>query len=220
MVVSPPRTAIVPAKKLNAKTLPAVLALSLLAACANQQPTQTGFLGAAPLAPIEGGLAYVAPADRAQGYHAFLIDEVVFRPRAGAVQNAGEGDAEAIVDAYRTALEAAFGERFAPATEAGPGVLRVRAAITGYARTNVPLNIVSTLLIAPVSNGGASSEAEVTDSLTGEPLAALSTATNGHLFNSGLLAYYSGRDMARQALARHARDLAGRVPGPVQVATR
>ncbi len=181
----------------------ALALLALLAACADQQPTRTGFLDAA---------APVAAAAPAAGHHAFLIEEVVFRPAPGAVQNPGEDDAAALVAAYRAALDAAFAPRFARAAAAGPGVLRVRAAITGYARADVVLNVLATPLLGPVSNGGAATEAEVLDGATGHRVAVLAAARNEHLFTTGPFAYYRGLAMAEQALARLAQDLADRVP--------
>ena len=191
----------------------AALALAaLLAACANQQQTDTGFLDAAPVSSqaITGD------------YRAFLIDEVVFRPADGAVQNRGDDDAAQLLRAYRAALDAAFATRFARAEVPGPGVLRVRAAVTGYARADVVLNVIATPLVGPVSNGGAATEAEVLDAVTGERIAALAGARNEHLFTVGPFAYYRGLAMAEQALARMAQDLAARVPAPstLQVARR
>jgi hypothetical protein len=196
-----------------ARPAAAIALAALLAACASQQPTRTGFLGAAEPA--------AAPAP-ARDYRAFLIEEVVFRPAAGAVQNPGEADIAPLLEAYRSALDTAFAARFARAEAPGPGVLRVRAAVTGYARANVALNVIATPLVGPVSNGGASTEAEVLDSVTGRRVAALAEARNEHLFTAGPFAYYRGLAMAEGALARMAQDLAARVPAPAtrQVAGR
>lgn len=199
---------------------PAMLgALLLFGACSAQETTRTGFLapGAAPLvadATDPGTLAYAAPPSRLAGYRAVLIEDVAFRPGPGAPASA---DPEVVADlrqSYRAALAEAFAERgYRVGATPMPGTLRVRAAITGYERANVPLNIATTLLVfLPVTAGGAASEAEVTDAGSGERLVALATHSNATPFLGSPLNYFAEHGHARAALARHARALAERVP--------
>lgn len=216
-----PRSRTPRAKPPSARAALLAALLPALAACAAQTTTRTGFLAhndAAPLAadPADADrlVARAAP-ERLAGYSGYLIDDIAFRPGPHAP---GVADAEVLADlraAYRDALDTAFARHFGRAAAPGPGVLRVRAAITGYERANVAANVVtSALLIVPVTAGGAASEAEVVDSVTGERLAALATHTNGTPLLGGPVGYFTRHGHARRALARQADELAALVSPP------
>jgi hypothetical protein len=192
-----------------------LLAALTLAACSAQETTRTGFLGPADLLAEGDSLAFSAAPGQLAGYRSALIEIVDFRPgpAAAAVEPAV---IEGLRTAYREALEAAFAERgYAPAMPAEatqPGTLRVRAAVTGFERANVPLNVLTSLVIAPVTAGGAASEAEVLDGPTGSRLVALATHSNATPFLGGPHNYYVEHGHARAALVRHAGALAARLP--------
>jgi hypothetical protein len=198
----------------------ALLAATALSACAGQQTTRTGFLAdAVPTAALVADaadpatLGFAAPAARLAGYAAVIVEPVAFRPGPAAPAEPDPAVVRGLSDIYAGALAASFRERGYAAVEAPSGrTLRVRAAITGYERANVALNVLTTLVIAPVTAGGASSEAEVLDAETGERLAALATHSNGTPFLGGPHNYYLEHGHARAALQRHAAALAGRLP--------
>jgi hypothetical protein len=198
----------------------ALLALSLLVpACAAQQTTATGFLDAArpmtPSAEDPATLSFAAPAAKLRGYRAVMLEEIAFRPGPAAPAAPDPATLAALQAAYREALAEAFvarGYRVVAAPVAEGGTLRLRAAITGYERANVLLNIATTLVIAPVTAGGAASEAELLDAATGERLVAQATHSNGSPLLGGPHNYYREHGHARAALARHARELAARMP--------
>ncbi|NKC31944.1 DUF3313 family protein [Falsiroseomonas selenitidurans] len=191
-------------------------ALLLLAACAGQQTTATGFLAAPPPAAEDGSRAFTAVPDRLRGYRSVWVEEVAFSPGAGAPEAPDAAELAALRASYRAALREAFAARNYLLLDAAPAnpaeSLRVRAAITGYERANVRLNLATTLLIGPVTGGGAASEAEVVDATTGERLAALSTHGNATPWLGGPLNYYRAHGHARAALARHAAALAAQLP--------
>jgi len=198
----------------------AATTLLLTAACASQQTTQTGFLTevapainpSQPTSEETTRLALAANPDQLAGYHSVLIEDVAFRAGPQAPKQLDPAVLDDLKTTYRAALDEAFGTRFKRAIGAGPGVLRVRAAITGYERANVALNVASSLLIGPVTAGGAASEAEVLDSVTGQRIAALATHSNGTPLMGGPVGYFTQHGHARRALTRHASELAALLP--------
>jgi len=201
------------------KRLPLLALLLLVPACAAQQTTATGFI--APTTPLVAAaedpatLAYAAPAERLAGYRAVIIEEIAFRPGPAAPAIQDPAVLEALRLSYRAALSEAFARRgyqLVAAPLAEGRTMRLRAAITGYERANVALNVATSLLAAPVTAGGAASESELVDALTGERLVAQATHSNGTPFLGGPQNYYREHGHARAALARHARELAARLP--------
>ncbi|MEY4941265.1 MAG: hypothetical protein RIQ93_3000, partial [Verrucomicrobiota bacterium] len=61
---------------------------------------------------------------------------------------------------------------------AEPGTLRIRAAITGIDISDPVLNVLTSLVLCPVDNGGVSMEFEVCDAANREQLVALAGFTN------------------------------------------
>lgn len=66
------------------------------------------------------------------------------------------------------------------ARPAGGGTLRVRAAIGDIETPNRALNIATTLLLGPVTRGGASLEVELVDESSGEVVVAAMCMERGH----------------------------------------
>ena len=201
------------------RRLPLLALVLLIPACAAQQTTATGFLSpGAPLAAAAedpASLTYAAPAPQLRGFRAVIIEDIAYRPGPAAPAQA---DAAVLADlrgAYRQSLAEAFaarGYRLVSAPLPEGKTLRLRAAITGYERANVALNIATTLIAAPVTAGGAASESEILDAASGERLVAQATHSNGSPFLGGPHNYYREHGHARAALDRHARELAARLP--------
>lgn len=191
-----------------------VALVATTAACAGQHTTRTGFIGTAeaPAADPTRDVVYVADASRWSGYTAVIVERPTFVPGPAVPDAPHPDDVAALTATYGRALEEAFGARFPLADAPGPGVLRVRAAVTGYTLADVVTNVIATPLVGPVRNGGAATEAEIVDSVTGERLAALATHTNGFLFREGPVPFFVRRGHAERALADHARRLADGVP--------
>jgi hypothetical protein len=197
----------------------AVLSLLMLTGCDSQQPARTGFLADAPLAAMAGdpdALAFTAPAERLRGYRAVWVEPVAFRPGPAAPAEPQAAVLDDLRATYREELSAAFAARNYRVLDSAPAdpaqVLHVRAAITGFERANVGLNALTTLVVGPVTAGGAASESEVRDAATGQRLAALATHSNATPFLGGPHNYYRAHGHARAALARHAQDLAAQLP--------
>jgi hypothetical protein len=190
---------------------------SALAGCANTRATQTGFLGAYDgiARPAQGSAAprYTKAGAWSDGYTGFIIDPVVYQPTIGVKPLRPEA-VTLLTSDYREKLTKAFAERLEPATDAGPGIVRVRAAITEAGRSNAVLNGVTlAVALVPVTAGGASTEAEVVDSVTGERLVALTGFNNGgRSFLGGPLGYLSRYGHARRAIAVQSRQLRDLIP--------
>ncbi len=201
----------------------ALTAPLLLAGCANQAVTQSGFLGdydgLAPATPGAKALTYSRGIGQAgaSGRRSVLIDAVELRlpaEQADAISPALQLQAKAD---YRVALQSAFSAHYdvVESTSDLTDLLRVRAAITGLKPSNPTLNTLTFLLVGPVSNGGVSTEAEVLDAATGERVAAQATFTNGHLFNGGMGGFFDPLGHVRKAFDSHAQKLLDlTLPGP------
>jgi Protein of unknown function (DUF3313) len=192
-----------------------VLLGSLTAACATQQTTNTGYLGGAALTPVAGkggrALAYAAEPVRLGAYTSVIIETPAYQPGPHAPKAPSQADVMALTTAYKRSLSGHFSQWYAITSQPGPGVLRVRAALTGYDLADVAANVVLTPLIGPMANGGAASEAEVVDSVSGERVAALATHTNGSMWKNGPFSFFKSRAHAERALDGHAKQLASTV---------
>lgn len=194
--------------------LTTVAAPLLLAACANQAVTQSGFLTdydkLAASQKDAKALTYAraVPTHSSAASRVVVIEPVQMRlPAAQAAKLTAELLLQAQAD-YRASLERAFSRNYQVVGQVPPeGALQVRAAITGLKPSNPTLNAATFLLLGPVSNGGVSTEAEVVDSATGERVAAQVTYTNGHLFNGGLGGYFDKLGHVRKAFDGHAEKL-------------
>jgi len=190
-----------------------VLAPLVLAACANQSVTRSGFLDrydtltAAP--DGDKTLTFAARSPAARSHRRVVIEEVAVRLPAEQAASIAPALLEQARTDYRTALTAAFARNYTVIDAAvADDHLRVRAAITGIKPSNPTLNTATFLLVGPVSNGGVSTESEVIDARTGERLAAQATFTNAHLFNGGGLGGYFDRlGHIRTAFQTHAEKL-------------
>ncbi|MDD5271708.1 MAG: DUF3313 family protein, partial [Methylovulum sp.] len=201
MIRTPPSLPVSPLK--TALILLGVLAL---AACASQETTHTGFLSHyEQLQPIkDNSRDRVFKGQQMSKYVAFMVDDPVYIPGAKSDKDVSDIDLAEIKAAFRVAAIEAFSERFHYTTEPGAYVLRVKLAITGINRPVYLFKIKNLFVMAPVSNGGASSESEVVDSVTGQRLAALATYTNANPIQGGVLGYFTRYGHAKSVLAGQA----------------
>jgi hypothetical protein len=170
-----------------------------------EAPPHSGFLkDYSELQPREGYAAqevYINPSAAWSNYNAVLIDSVtlwISDPN----QQPSPQDAQMLTDVYYKALADKLGAKFTLATRPGPGVIRVRAALTQAKGANVPLNAITTVvpqlralttiggLAADTAKlvGAASTEAEFVDSVTNDRLAAAADALAG---TKGILRAFS-----------------------------
>jgi hypothetical protein len=197
------------------KTLGAALlvALAFMAGCGIIRPLRqrrgeaehAGFLkDYSQLQPQEGYQAkevYVNPQAAWSSYNAIFIDSVVLWVNDPSKAPSKE-DQQMLTDMLYKALADKLGEKFALADRPGPGVIRLRAALTEAKGARVALNAITTVIpqLRVVSTlggvaadtatlvGAASLEAEMVDSITNERLAAAVDAVAG---TKGLLRAFS-----------------------------
>lgn len=77
-----------------------------------------------------------------------------------------------LTDSFKTALAKQLGDDYQLTHEAGPGVLRIQAALTDVKTSNAALNLTTTLIaFVPLDMGGASIEVRFLEAETGRLLA-------------------------------------------------
>jgi hypothetical protein len=129
---------------------------------------------------LDDSLSYTNPTTDLKQYTKFIIEPIVvqFAPNADGIA-VDPADLKMLADYWRDEAVKALSRKYTVVTEPGPGVLRVRAAITGI-KKNVPLASVGSITKAPdIGLGGASMEAEALDSQNGERVAAVVDTRSG-----------------------------------------
>ncbi|MFT5050377.1 MAG: hypothetical protein ACI8QZ_001778 [Chlamydiales bacterium] len=169
-----------------------IAVLSLFTGCANVPLTETGFLkDYSELAPAPEAEVWGIPdtvhlfrsgALDAGGYDAVLVEPAVWVPSPADDFEPSEAKMAWLLEEFSDCLKKGLGEDFEVVDEARPGALRVRPALTAINPQNVPLNLITVLLVLPVDMGGISGEIEVLDALTGERVLAISARREGNPF--------------------------------------
>jgi hypothetical protein len=177
------------------------LALALcIAACATTRRTRGvaphGFLG--NYADLEQGtkgeaqLVYFDEGADWAGYNAIVLDSVTVWHHSDAAK-LPEKDQQRLTDLFFRALHEQLSRDYAIVERAGPGVMRLRAAITEVKSARVVGNTLTTVLpparllstiLGRATNvqawvGTATVEVEITDTLTGQRLAAIVDERSG-----------------------------------------
>ncbi len=136
--------------------------------------THQGFLGNySRLEPTpDGALRFINPALPLADYSGFIIDPVVVRmarDAEGAQLDASQ--LRQLATYMRSAIIEAIEDRYAVVTRPGPGVARVRVALTDVKQSIRSSSALRTLL--EEGRGGAAMEAELVDSRSGRQIVAL-----------------------------------------------
>lgn len=129
---------------------------------------------------LDNSLAYTNPSKDLKQYNKFILEPVVihFAPDADGTA-IDPADLKMLADYWRDEAVRALSRHYVVVMEPGPGVLRIRAAITGI-KKNVPLASVRSVRRAPdIGLGGASMEAEGLDAQTGERVTAVVDSRSG-----------------------------------------
>lgn len=185
----------------------AVISAHMLAGCAATPATRSGFLGDySKLVAADARDRILVQRPEVSvllRYEGFMVEAPVVQD-----PSLDEAEARRLAAVFTEALTVELGLRLRPAIARGAGVLVVRSAITGARRSNVALNVATSLIGAPLSAGGVSAEAEVVDSRTGQRIAALSWSRRGDAFRDIGQAYAS-LGQARKGLREFAKRLVG-----------
>lgn len=192
---------------MNPISLAAVTVFCFVAGCTSGPAPKTGFLGDyTRMLPVGSSDSLLEqrpdPEFDVRKYHAIMIDSTIVR-----VDSLDDNEKKQLSDVFRQALIERLNGALPVVTEPGPGVLRVRTAIVDARKANVGVNVLTSLLLMPVTRGGMAAEAEVVDSGNGARIAALAWSRSGaKLAEVGLS--YTGLGHARSGLRGFAKRLA------------
>jgi len=143
--------------------------------CAAHKAKTTGFLSDYSKLEAQSDVSsrYLAPGNRLGNYSKFIIDPVVIHLHTGSKAKIKEEDLADIKNYMHEALVKAIEDRYEIVHRAGPGTARVRVAITDLKKSKMIQNIWPGSKLLGTGLGGASLEAELIDSGSGEQIAAL-----------------------------------------------
>lgn len=186
---------------------------AMLGGCASGPATRSGFLSDYTELKPENGkdsiLAKHPPISfQAEAYHAVFIE----KPRVD-VARISQAEADQLREVFTIALTEQFASSRRLVQRPGIGVLYVRAAITEARKSNVALNIATTLLGAPVSAGSVSCEAEILDGGSRIRIVALSWTRRGQML-AELPASFASLGQARRGLRAFAKRLVSLIEPP------
>jgi hypothetical protein len=199
-----------------------LLPLMLLAGgCASNQPTHSGFLSAYPSEKprTEWFATYTATratVGRMRQIDSFYLEEVAWRSPVPKEVAADPKQQRVLLDTLRDQLHQKLSPVRGFVGAPGPRTARVRAAITDDDKSVVWLNVLTTVLAIPISNGGATIEAEVL-APDGTQIAAVDWGEVGGPLD--FLGYYFSQDHAKVAIHHAAEQLARQLSPPAVVKT-
>ena len=169
-------------KKTSLLMLLAIGIMVVQCGCGAQRAQRTGFLSDYSKLKPYSDVSYRNIPSQAtiRRYSKFIVDPVVIHFHTGskAIEERTKGkiteqDITDLKNYMHDAIVNAISDRYGIAYRPGPGVARVRIAITDLKKSNVLMNIHPGSKLLGSGLGGASLEAEWLDSQTGEQIAAL-----------------------------------------------
>ena len=157
---------------------------TLLGGCESSMPARTGFLGDYSKLEQHSGTSYryLSPDNRLGDYHSFIIDPVSTYTHHGDLSKMELSEVGELTAYLQDALASAISDKYPVVRTPGPGVARLRAAITDVKRSTWWLNIHPGTKLMGAGTGSAALEAELIDSATGEQVAALVESQKGNQF--------------------------------------
>ena len=168
----------------------AVTACGLLAGCQSQEAAFSGFLDdysmLKPSPIVEDALYYQDPNMSLADYDKFIIDPIIvhFAPNAKGTA-VDPAKLKKLTDFAHDEMVKALSQHYKAVDTPGPGVLRIRGALTDIKKTIPALNIHPATKLSGVGLGGASMEAEALDSQTGARVIAIVDTREGSRLGIG-----------------------------------
>jgi hypothetical protein len=165
-------------------------AMVVLAGCTTPPPKESGFLGndysKMHQTEAPGGgtrLSYVSPKFTPANYNAVLLEPVTYYPQPKPTENVSMETLDQIRGYVDNSLRQKMGQDVHVVDKPGPGVARIRVAVTAVGSADQPLAVYQYIPIALVITGAKAAieggrpqdatiaiESSVTDSVTGELL--------------------------------------------------
>jgi hypothetical protein len=177
---------------------------------------RTGFLSDySRLRPASGGSYRYINSQSLGKYSSFIVDTVDVHfhsaSKARELKRKGEMTRQDIDDLtnymHASILKAINEAGYNTVYERGPGVARIRVAITDIEKTNVLLSAIPTARIASGAGvGGASMEAEIVDSMTGEQIGAVVRGQSGSRVPLSGLSDWGGAEHAMNEWAKQLKN--------------
>lgn len=178
-----------------ARSVPRIIVLAaLLGGCATTEEVteveKSGFLGdysmLQPGGAGQAALRYISPDAQFSAYDKVVIEPITIWVNQASLKNVPEEERKMLVDYLHTALSSELGKDYKLVRTHGPGVMRLRVAITEASSTSPVMSTVSNvvpqmLLISNVKKlatgtyafvGSAAAEGELVDGASGARLAA------------------------------------------------
>ena len=135
---------------------------------------------------VKGAMDYRNPRRSLAKYNKFILEpyRVYFAANADGI-GIDPAELKNLVDYFRNESVKALSKRYRVVNRPGPGVARIRVAITSITKTKPVMNNLPQGKLLGVGLGGASMEAEILDSRTGERLGAIVESKQGAHFSFG-----------------------------------
>jgi hypothetical protein len=164
-------------KKISLLIMVAVGLIAVQCGCTAQKAGKTGFLSdySKLRAQSDVSARYLAPGNRLASYSKFIVDPVAIHFHTGskAAEKLKEEDLRDLRNYMHEALVNAIEDRYEIVYRPGPRVARLRSALTDLKKSGIVQNIIPVGKAIGGGLGGASLEAELLDSKTGEQIGAI-----------------------------------------------
>jgi hypothetical protein len=162
-------------KKISLLMMVAIAFVAAQCGCTAQRAEKTGFLSdySKLEARSDVSFRYLAPGNRLGNYSKFIIDPVITHFHTRSKAKLKEEDLRDLRNYMHDALVNAIEDRYKIVYHPGPGVARLRAALTDLKKSSIVQNVLPIGEGGGSGLGGASWEAELLDSQTGEQIGAL-----------------------------------------------
>ena len=157
------------------QTMVVSVLLMLLCGCATKVQ-KSGFLSDYSKLQVESETKMrYSNAAKLKTYKSFIIEpvQIHFHSKSEASKKIKKEQIQQLTLYMHDAIVKALGDAYHIESVPGPGVLRIRAAITDLKKTEPAMNILPATKLTGLGLGAASLEAELLDSQTGEQIAAV-----------------------------------------------
>jgi len=159
-------------KKTNFLMMLAIGAIMIQCGCESKQMVKTGFLSDySRLEPVSDEmLRYFNPNLPLSKYKSFILEPVKIYASKAELTKSKKKELTSFMESQ---IRLALGSKYPITRSPGPGVGKIRVALTDIDKSSAVMNILPATKIAGTGLGGAAMEAELIDSVTGQQIAAI-----------------------------------------------
>jgi hypothetical protein len=184
-----------------------ILTSSMLGGCGSKLPARTGFLSdySKLQAESDTSLRYVK-SDALSKYSKFIVDPVrvyIEEGSQGIKGDVKEQDIRDLANYMHAEFIKALSDRYEIAHKPGPGVARIRLALTDIGKSSPILNAIPHTKLSGIGLGGAAVEFEMLDSISKEQIgAAIESRKGERLSLDGLSDYGDAKGVIKEWIKR------------------